>query len=167
MKRVGRAIDEFKEADKLESEADLLNFEASLDREDGISNLNAANKRNRSRSRSSIRSGGPSNERATDRNLKTAAKDFRKADRLEAGANILENRAAVKRSAGRRDMNKAGREFSKKFSPDTPRTSKRFKPNKMPRDFDQHPDFIRKSKSHSRRKTDHDDYKPRRLYDDY
>lgn len=162
MKRVGRAIDEFNEANKLESEADILNFEASLDREDGISNLNAANRRNRSRSRSSSRFSGPSNERSIDRNLKKAAKDFRRANRHEADANILENRAAVKRSAGIRDMNEAGRELSKerKYSPGTPRTSKRFKPNKMPRNFG-------KSKPHPGRKTDHDDYKPRRLYDDY
>lgn len=108
MDKLKQGLDEFVVADQFESKANEEYHEAAVDREDGIRNLNVANRLGR-RFRSS---GNISDEIDRIENLENASVDFRDANRHRVRGRSLENMATRTRSAGRRDFNAAGREFS-------------------------------------------------------
>lgn len=110
MDRFERGLDEFDVADRFDSDAQEEFREAAVDRRDGVRDLNKANRLGR-RFRDT---GNFSDEIARIDNIQGASDEFRNANRHAAKGKFLKNMAARNRSAGRRDINAAGREFSEK-----------------------------------------------------
>ena len=87
--RLGKAFDEFAEADQFASRAKGLHRRADVDRLDGVRNI-----------RRGVRGSNPSR-------IVEAADDFDAANRLDRRADNLERRAARDRTDGKRNLRKA------------------------------------------------------------